>query len=71
MDPMMSALNSRWTGSSLVNNLIDKGHQPLELEILGLIDDAHAPGPDLLDDPVLACDNRTRLQDANRGISGS
>jgi hypothetical protein len=47
-----------------------QGHGPLELEVLGLVDDPHPALADLLEDLVLAGDKRSGLQDVERGFQG-
>ena len=55
-----------------------QGNRPVELDVLGLIDDTHAAPPDLLEDPVLSRGHRSRrgglcgsLQGPRRRESGS
>ena len=47
-----------------------QGDEALELEVLSFVDDAHAAGPDFLDDAVLAGDDSARPKDANGSLEG-
>src|SRR5512138_2176974 len=48
-----------------------QGHAPLELEVLGLVNDSHAAVAEFLDDLVLAGDNGAWPHDLNRSFEGS
>ena len=47
-----------------------QGHRPLELEVLGLVDDPHAAVAELLDDLVLAGDDGPGPHDLDRRLEG-